>query len=146
MQSLHSRTYVHKLPSDIHVTPLVYNFLSMKLSITPAEVSGYSLSITSSSSTNVLGCTKIFRGCRGIFSQNEHGDDSCTDQFLLQDKIPDFPFPFRGRVCEFRVEFLGALPVGGTPADLEFEQEFSGDIFPVGQDFVPVELGSRCKL
>lgn len=35
---------------------------SMKLSITPAGVNGYSLSTTSSPSTNVFGCTKIFLG------------------------------------------------------------------------------------
>ena len=60
---------VYKIPSDIHVAPLnrhcplAYNFLSMKLSITPTEVSGYSLRTTSSLTTKVLGWTKIFRGC-----------------------------------------------------------------------------------
>lgn len=70
---------------------------------------------------NVLGCTKIFRGYIEVFSQNEQGDNSYTNQFLLQHKIPDLPFPFRGRFCELRVEFLGALPIGSTPTDLEFD-------------------------
>ena len=62
---------LYKFPSDIHVTlleqhrPLAYNFLSMKLSITPAAVSGYSLRTTSSLVIMVLGWTKIFRGYRG---------------------------------------------------------------------------------
>ena len=49
--------YVHlyKSTSDIRVTPLAYNFLSMKLSITPAVVSGYSLRTTSSLAMKVLG-------------------------------------------------------------------------------------------
>jgi len=53
--------YVRLLPGNIHVIPhkqhcpLAYNLLSMKLSITPAEVSGYSLSSTSSLAIKVLG-------------------------------------------------------------------------------------------
>ena len=68
--------YAYRFSSDIHVTPFAYNLLSMKLSITPAGVRGYSLRTTSSFSMNVLGCTNIFRDCRrvGIVSQDEEGD------------------------------------------------------------------------
>lgn len=95
---------------------------------------------------NVLGCTKIFRGCTRIISQNGQDGDGYTNQFLLQDQIPDFSFPFRGRFCEFRVEFLGTLPIGGTLADLKFDQEFSNDTLALGQELASVELGSCGKL
>lgn len=75
------RTYTHFLLTHIYV---IYNPLSMKLSITPAEVSGYSLRATSSLSMNVFGCTKSFRGFRGGFSiKKEQDDERCTNQFLL---------------------------------------------------------------
>ena len=87
-----------------------------------------------------------FEAAGGFLSHNEQDNARYTNQFLLQDQIPDLPFPFRGRVREFRVEFLSTLPISGTLADLEFDQEFSGGIFSLGQDLVPVELGSRRKL
>lgn len=64
-----------------------------------------------------------------------------TNQFLLENQIPDLAFPAGGRPREFSVELLRTLPISGTFADLEFDQELSGDILALGQDFVSVELG-----
>lgn len=44
------------------MTNRIHSFRSMKLSIAPTGLSGYSFSITSSFSMNVFGCTKIFLG------------------------------------------------------------------------------------
>jgi len=62
---------MYKFLCDTHVArsttcnhPLVYNFLSIELSlISPTGVSGYSLRIISSLEMKVLGWSKIFRGC-----------------------------------------------------------------------------------
>ena len=118
---------LYKLPSDIRATPLgqhcplAYNFLSMKLSITPAVVSGYSLRTTSSLAMKVFGWTKIFRGCKGILSQDRWAVHKDTNQFFLQNQIPDLAFPAWGRFCELRVEFLRTLPISCTLANLEFD-------------------------
>lgn len=81
------------------VTNRTQSFRSMKLSMAPAGLSGYSFSTTSSFSTNVFGCTKIFLGyAKTSASPDEHPANTQrhgTYQLLPEDEVADLAVPAR---------------------------------------------------
>jgi hypothetical protein len=113
----------------------------MKLSITPAEVRGYSLSLTSPSIIWVLGWTKIFLGCGGVRILLELWYKiSKTYKFLLQHNIADLPFPASNWLRQLVVELLGTWTISRALEDLQFNKQFANDVLPLGENLCSVHL------
>lgn len=75
--------------------------------------------------------------------QNPQGHFLYTHEFLLQNNITDLSFPASNGLCEFVIELLRAWPIGRTLEDLQFNEQFSNDIFSFSQNFRPVHLNVK---
>lgn len=93
---------------------------------------------------NVLGCTKILRGCQiSVCKSRKELTIGCQAyQFLLQNNIPDFAFPARERLRKISVKLSCADGIRCALSDLQFNEEFSSCFSAFLEHELSVEL---CK-
>lgn len=120
--------------------------LSMKLSMTPGIVKGYSFSTTSSFSMKVFGCTKILRGwgvsmsVRFCIQGQAWPSAPGTYQFLLEDQVPDLTLPPGQRRRQLRVVLARARTVRSALPHLKLDEKLTRDLTAVGEHLVLVHL------
>ena len=118
-------------------------FLSIKLSIKPAGVKGYSLNSTFPSTTTVLAWSMILRGYRppSISGKARIWEGRMAHLFLPQYEISQLGQPFLGWRRKVRIECPRTRSIRHALAYLQLTEKLSHDFTAIPKDVLAVNLG-----
>ena len=124
------------------------SFLSIKLSIKPPGVRGYSFNSTFPSTTTVFAWSKILRGYRPpsiSLRRCEYRNEKTTHLLLPQNESSEVGQPFLGGCREVRVKGPRTRSVSHAPAYLQLAEKISHDFTAILKDILPINLGRAVR-